>query len=119
MEPECTIDAQASTAPDHDLVEFPVGSPDPGPSGGVQTPQTVVRVSFEGFDETELAVARLVARVRAAVAEGSTLAVMEAGIHQEMLAVGRAATQDGLNAVSAAQVRRHDVTGPEGVTRRG
>jgi hypothetical protein len=83
----------------------------------VRTPQVVVRVSIEGFDETELAVAGLVARVRAAVTEGSTLAVMEAGIRQEMLAVGRAAAQDGLNAVSAAEVRRHDVTGPEGTTR--
>jgi hypothetical protein len=83
----------------------------------VRTPQVVVRVSIEGFDETELAVAGLVARVRAAVTEGSTLAVMEAGIRQEMLAVARAAAQDGLNAVSAAEVRRHDVTGQEGTTR--
>jgi hypothetical protein len=43
--------------------------------------------------------------------------VVEAGNRQELLAVGRGAAQDGLNAVSAAEVRRHDVSGPDTVYR--
>jgi hypothetical protein len=106
MEPVCIIDAPTPPAPSHDPVEMVKGLPDPRWSGCVETSSAMARISFEGFDETRVAVAGLVTRVRAAVADSSSLAVLEEGIRQEVLAVGHAAVQDGLNAVSAAEVRR-------------
>jgi hypothetical protein len=80
-------------------------------------PDTCGEVSFEGFDELRVAVAALMTRVRRAVAGGSCLADLEEAVHQDLLALGAAAVQDGLDAISAAEVRRRDVTGPEGASR--
>jgi hypothetical protein len=56
-------------------------------------------------------------RVRAAATGRTSLAGLEQAVHEELLAVGAAVVQDGLNTISAAEVRRHDVTGPEGAPR--
>jgi hypothetical protein len=62
-------------------------------------------------------VAALARRVREVTAGGGCLGDLEQAVHEEVLAVGAAAVQDGLNTLSAAEVRRHDVTGPEAAPR--
>jgi hypothetical protein len=88
-----------------------VGTAPPGTCG--EAPQ----VCFEGFDELRIALTAMMTRVRLATAGGSSLADLEEAVHQDLLTLGAAAVQDGLNALSAAEVRRHDVTGPEGASR--
>jgi hypothetical protein len=56
-------------------------------------------------------------RVRQVTACGGSLAGLERAVHEELLAVGAAAVQDGLTAISAAEASRHDVTGPDGAPR--
>ena len=85
-------------------------------AAGTQPPDTC-EVSFEGFDELRIAVTAMMRRVRAATTSRKPLADLEQAVHEELLAVGAAVVQDGLNTISAAEVRRHDVTGPEGASR--
>jgi hypothetical protein len=114
VEPVCGIDVCVSRQP---------RGADPGELGGLPTsagtapPDTCGDLSFEGFDELRVAVAAMMTRVRRVMAGGSSLADLEEAVHQDLLTLGAAAVQDGLNAVSAAEVRRRDVTGPEGASR--
>jgi hypothetical protein len=105
--PVCTVGIPVSGPPRQ------AGPQDPGgPLDGAGD-----ELSFEGFDELRAAVAAMMRRVRRARAGGACLADLEQAVHEELLAVGAAAVQDGLNAVSAAEARRHGVTGPEGAPR--
>jgi hypothetical protein len=67
--------------PGRGLVGAVEGLPGSGWSGGGLV-AGVGLGGFEGFEETEAAVARLVGRVRAAVAGTSSLAVLEAGVRE-------------------------------------
>lgn len=114
VDPVSAIDVPVSVPP------RPVGPGSPGglPAGaGTAPPDICGDLSFEGFDELRVAVAAMMTRVRAATAGGSSLADLEEAVHQELLTLGAAAVQDGLNAISVAEVRRRDVTGPEGASR--
>jgi hypothetical protein len=113
----CAIDVPVSLPP------RPVGPGSPGgllTGAGTAPPEAcgeAPQVCFEGFDELRTALTAMMTRVRQATTGGSSLADLEEAVHQDLLALGRAAVQDGLNAVSAAEVRRHDVTGPEAASR--
>jgi hypothetical protein len=114
VDPVSAIDVPVSVPP------RPVGPGSPGglPAGaGTAPPDTCGDLSFEGFDELRVAVTAMMTRVRAATAGGSSLADLEEAVHQELLTLGAAAVQDGLNAISVTEVRRRDVTGPEGALR--
>ncbi|HEY6795893.1 MAG TPA: hypothetical protein VI248_14540 [Kineosporiaceae bacterium] len=89
----------------------PLADADLQPSG------TCEEASFEGFDELRMAVTAMMGRVRPVTTGKRSLADLEVAAHEELLAVGAAAVQDGLNTLGAAEVRRHDVTGPEGAPR--
>ena len=113
VDPVCAIDVPPSRPP------RPVGPENPGgplTSVGTQPPDTCDELSFEGFDELRIALTAMMRRVRQATAAGSPLADLEQAVHQDLLTLGQAAVQDGLNTLSAAEVRRHDVTGPEGAS---
>src|SRR5664280_297524 len=116
VNPVCAIDVPTSLQPRQvDLANHPrlpaTGAQPAGTSG--EAPE----VCFEGFDELRLAVTGIMARVRQVTSGGSTLADLEEAVRQDLLTVGAAAVQDGLNTLGAAEVRRHDVTGPEGAPR--
>lgn len=107
----CAIDVPGSGRPGGVEAANPGAAP---ASAGATAPQAGGPELFEGFNELLIAVATLAGRVRQTTASGGSLAELEQAVHEELLAVGAAAVQDGLDMVSAAEVRRHDVTGPEG-----
>ena len=114
VNPVSAIDVPASWQPGQVEAGNPGG---PLTSADTRPRDSCGELSFEGFEEARVAVTAMMRRVRRATASGSPLAEVEEAVHEELLTVGAAVVQGELNAISAAEVRRHDVSGPEGAPR--